>query len=101
MTAEYAEDLVDIERELWTNDAIFYKNNLAEDCILVFPDTGVITREIAVDAIRKENEEGRRWAEVEFNEIRSLRLTADVALLNYRVTARWEHEKSAITALAS
>jgi hypothetical protein len=98
---EFPEHLVNIERKLWTNDAAFYKDNLTEDCLLVFPETGVINRDLAVSAIQKENEEGRKWAEVDFDEIRGLRLTDDVALLSYRVKARWEHEKSAITALAS
>jgi hypothetical protein len=98
---EFTEHLIDIERKLWTNNAVFYKDNLTEDCLLVFPETGVITRDIAVDAILKENEEGRRWAEVHFDEIRRLRLADDIALLTYRVKAKWEHGKSAITALAS
>lgn len=98
---EFPEHLLNIERKLWTNDPAFYKDNLTEDCLLVFPETGVINRDLAVDAIRKENEEGRKWAEVDFDEMRRLRLTDEVALLSYRVTARWEHEKSAITALAS
>ena len=101
MSEEFPEHLVNIEKRLWTDDADFYKDNLSEDCLLVFPETGVISRDIAVEAIRKENEEGRRWAEVHFDEVRSLRLADDVALLTYRAIARWEHEKSAITALAS
>jgi len=80
--------LIDTERKLWANDAVFYKNNLAEDCLLVFPEAGVITRDVAVDPIRMENEEARRWAEVDFNEIRSLNLAHNVALMTYRVTAR-------------
>jgi hypothetical protein len=98
---EFPEHLVNIERNLWTNNAEFYDDNLTDDCLLVFPETGVINRDFAVDAIRKENEEGRKWAEVDFDEIRSLRPTDDVALLTYRVTARWEHEKASITTLAS
>jgi hypothetical protein len=101
MMSEFPTHLIDIERRLWTNDAQFYRDNLTEDCLLVFAETGVITREIAVDAIRKENEQGRRWAEVNFQEIRQLRLTDTVSLLNYRVTARWEHEESSVTLLAS
>jgi hypothetical protein len=93
--------LLSIERKLWTNDAVFYENNLSADCLLVFPETGIITRDIAVDAIRKENEEGRSWAEVHFGDIRSLRLADDAALLTYKVAARWEHERSMTTALAS
>ena len=101
MMSEFPTHLIDIERRLWTNDAAFYQDNLTEDCLLVFAETGVITREIAVDAIRKENEQGRRWAEVNFDEIRELRLTDAVSLLNYRVNARWEHEESSVTLLAS
>jgi hypothetical protein len=92
MKPELEKQLIEIERRLWTNDAAFYRNNLTEDCLLVFRETGTLTRDVAVDAIRKENQEGRRWAEVDFDEIRSLMLAGNVALLNYRVTARWAHE---------
>ena len=98
--AAVPDHLLTIERRLWTNDAVFYTENLTDDCLLV-PETGVITRDMAVDAIRKENEEGRRWGEVDFSDTRKLRLAEDAALLSYRVTARWEHETSATTALAS
>jgi hypothetical protein len=101
MNAEFPEHLAGIERTLWTNDAVFYKENLTDDCLLVFPETGVISRDVAVDAIRKENEEGRRWVDVDFSNVRNLRVSDDVALLIYRVAARWEHEKSGTTALAS
>jgi hypothetical protein len=101
MNAEFPEHLVGIERKLWTNDAVFYHDNLTEDCLLVFPETGVISRDVAVDAIRRENQQGRRWAEVEFDQIHTLRLAENAALLIYRVVARWEHEKSKTVALAS
>jgi len=94
-------DLLDIERKLWTNDAVFFKNNLLDEALLVFPETGVITRDVAVDAIMTENADGRRWAEVQFDDVYSKRLADDVHLLTYRVTARWEHEESKIVALAS
>ena len=56
MTLE--EQLIDIERRLWTNDAAFYKRNLVEDALLVFAETGVIGRDTAVDAILTENAQG-------------------------------------------
>jgi hypothetical protein len=98
---ELEKQLIDIERKLWTNDAVFYKNNLIEESLLVFPETGVITRGVAVDAILTENAEGRRWAEVQFDKVRSLRLADDAALLTYKIAARWEHEESKRSALAS
>jgi hypothetical protein len=98
---ELEKQLVNIERKLWSNDAVFYKHSLIEEALLVFPETGVITRDVAVDAILTENAEGRRWAEVEFDQVRSLQLAADIALFTYRVAARWQHEHSKSLALAS
>jgi hypothetical protein len=94
-------ELIEIERKLWTNDAAFYKSSFIDESLLVFPETGVITRDVAVDAILTENAEGRRWGEVEFTEVRILPLSVNVALLNYRVAARWEHEQSKSAAFAT
>jgi hypothetical protein len=98
---ELQNQLLDIETRLWTNDAVFYKNNLIEESLLVFPETGAITRDVAVDAILTENTQGRRWAEVQFDDVCDIRLADDAHLLTYRVIARWEHEESKIVALAS
>jgi hypothetical protein len=98
---ELEKQLIDIERRLWSNDAAFYKANLIDDALLVFAETGVIGRGTAVDAILTENAEGRRWAEVEFDEVRTLQLADEVALLTYRVVSRWEHQQSKNAALAS
>ena len=93
--------LLDIERRLWTNDAAFYEKNLIEEAVLIFPETGPISRADAVNAILAENAEARRWAEVEFHEVRSLRVSADAHLLIYRAAARWEHEMYKNSALCS
>jgi hypothetical protein len=71
---ELEKQLLEIERKLWTNDATFYKSHLIDESLLVFPETGVITRSIAVDAIFAENAQGLRWAEVQFDDVRSLQL---------------------------
>jgi len=93
--------LLDVEKRLWRNDAQLYHDNLLEEALLVFPETGVITRDVAVDAILAENADSRKWAEVGFEEVRGVRLTEDVALLTYRVTARWAQEDSEYLAVAS
>jgi hypothetical protein len=98
---EVRDQLLAIERRLWTNDAAFYEAHLTEDALLVFAETGAITRDVAVAEIRKENAEGRRWEHVEFSDVRCERIAADVALLTYRVSARWAHEASDSSALAS
>ena len=93
--------LLDVEKRLWRNDAQLYHDNLLEEALLVFPETGVIARDVAVDAILAENADSRKWAEVGFEEVRGVRLTEDVALLTYRVTARWAQEDSEYLAVAS
>jgi hypothetical protein len=95
------QQLMDIERTLWSNNALFYTDHLIEEALLVFRETGVITRDVAVEAILAEHAEGRRWAEVQFDDVRSVQLTEEVTVLTYRVAARWEHEASKRSALAS
>ena len=95
------EELVSLERELWRNDPVIYGATVIPEVALVFPETGMISRDQAVAAIEQENAEGRRWAEVSFSDIHVLPLVDDAVLLHYRVTARWEHEVSPIVALAS
>ena len=94
-------ELTSIERKLWRNDAALYKDSLTEEALLVFAETGVITRDVAVDAIRKENAEGRRWADVRFDDVRTLGLGEDAALLTYKATARWEGEAEQMIALCT
>lgn len=95
------DELLAIERVLWTNDAVRYRERLTPDALLVFPETGPISRDFAVRAIETENAEGRRWTDVTFDEARFLVLGDDIALLHYRAVARWEGETTPIEVLAS
>ncbi len=95
------EQLLSLEKRLWTNDPAIYESTLVPEAALVFAETGLISRERAVDAIRQENAEQRRWAEVTFSDVHVSRLVDDAVLLHYRVRARWEHEDAPIVALAS
>jgi hypothetical protein len=51
---ELREQLLSIERRLWTNDAAFCEASLAREAHLVFAETGVITRDVAVVEIYAE-----------------------------------------------
>jgi hypothetical protein len=95
------EDLTAIERELWRNDAELYGYYLDENALLLFPETGVITRSRALEAIREENAQERRWAEVTFWEVRTIEVTDCTALLIYTAVARWEHENASTRVFAS
>ncbi len=59
------EELLRIERSLWTNDAAIYEATYAPDAILIFPEVGRIGLEHALEAIRAENAAGRHWAEAD------------------------------------
>jgi hypothetical protein len=94
-------DLYQIERSLWTNNPTVYHDSLREDALLVFQETGVVTRDTAVAAIREENRENRRWAEVRFSDQRVLSPTRDTCVLIYRATARWNYDQNPINVLCS
>jgi len=98
---QLAPQLIDIEQKLWTNDPVLYRNSFIEEALLIFPETGMITRDAAIDAILMENVENRRWAEVQFSAVRSLRLADNVILLTYKAAARWAHEESPNLVFAS
>jgi hypothetical protein len=94
-------DLYKIERALWTNDPKIYHDSLRPDALLLFQETGLITRDTAVAAIRQENRENRRWAEVKFSDQRILSPTQDTRVLIYEAAARWNYEQDTITLLCS
>jgi len=71
------DDLVRIERSLWTNDADLYEKTYLAEAVLIFPVVGMIGRDTAVSAIREENAQGRHWAEVRFEDVATLALAAD------------------------
>jgi hypothetical protein len=93
--------LLQIEEQLWKNDAALYQHHLLPDALLILPETGAISRNDALRAIREENAEGRRWAEVRIDSAHSVPMTKEVALLTYRVAARWEHEDALTLAVAT
>ncbi|HKD43749.1 MAG TPA: DUF4440 domain-containing protein [Myxococcaceae bacterium] len=88
------EELMRIERSLWTNNAAIYEATYSRDAILIFPEVGRIGLEHALEAIRTENAAGRHWAEVEFAGISVTRIASDMELLTYEASERWNDEKN-------
>ncbi|MGH3083059.1 MAG: DUF4440 domain-containing protein [Gaiellaceae bacterium] len=87
------DELVAIERALWSNNPEIYHDTYAPDAVLIFPVVGRLDRDTAVAAIRKENSQGRAWAEVHFGDLQARWISRDqVALLAYVATARWNDE---------
>ena len=96
-----SDELVTIERTLWTNDRQIYDERLEDDAVLVFPETGVMRKAAALEGIAQENRAGRKWAEVAFADVEAVAVTSDAALLTYRADARWEHESTIRSVLAT
>ena len=95
------DELVTIERTLWTNDRQIYEARLGDAAVLVFPETGVMRKAAALEGIEQENRAGRRWADVALADVEAVAVTPDAALLTYRADARWEHESTIRSVLAT
>ena len=95
------EELLKIEKGLWTNNADLYKDSLVPEALLVFAETGVIDRETAVNAIMQENKTGRKWAEAAFEDVKLLKIDSDTAILNYTSKSRWANDEKINKALAT
>lgn len=73
-----------LEQEYWTSDADYYRQRLADDCLLVLPSVGVQRKEQAVASIAA----APRWAHCELLERQAVWPRPDVGVLSYRVVAR-------------
>jgi len=76
--------LADLERQFWRGDAEFYRDNLTDDAVMVFPDpVGIMDRDATVAAIAG----GARWQDVALEDVRVITIADDVAILVYRAVA--------------
>lgn len=92
------EMLLSLEEQFWKGDRAFYENNLTGEALMVFADpVGVLAREATIASIG----EGARWADVQFDDVRALSLTPDVAIITYRATARRHGDSSEYHARAT
>lgn len=84
MTLE--EDLLALEERFWLEGtAGFYRDHLAPDAVMVFPEPfGILDEEAIVASVGDEP----NWAEVSLGEVKAVRLGAAAALLAYRAEAR-------------
>jgi hypothetical protein len=59
------ETLVRIEHSFWTSGADFYRANLSEDCRMIVPGVGAMSREAAIEGVAG----GERWDDVEISDV--------------------------------
>lgn len=85
------EDLLAIERQLWTGQADTYRTNLDERCLVAFTEmAGAFTRDQVAGTV----EGGPRWRDVDLHVEGLVQPTPDVALVTYHASAaRGESER--------
>ncbi len=89
--------LVRLEERFWRADARFYRENLSENCLMILPGVGVLSREAAIEGI----ENGPRWAAVDITEARITELAHGAMVLTYRALATREGRGVPYEALVS
>jgi hypothetical protein len=77
-------ELFELEKNFWTGDAQFYRQHLADDCMVVFAEmSGVKSKEEIASMIK----EGQRWQKLDIKERGLVELADDVAILSYKASA--------------
>jgi len=80
-----SDDLYEIERHFWTGDAQFYRQNLAEKCMVVFAEmSGLKRREEVASMIT----DPQRWQDLKLEDRNVLELADEAVLLSYRASAK-------------
>jgi hypothetical protein len=78
-------DLLALEKQFWSGDAAFYRQNLDDECLTVFTEmAGVQTKEEVAGMVAKDS---RRWQDLTIDEKGLVEPTRDVAILSYEARA--------------
>jgi hypothetical protein len=78
------DELLKIERELWSGGPESYQRHLDEDCLVAFAETaGVSSRDEVAASVKS----GPRWRDLKIDVEGVLALSNDVVILTYRASA--------------
>lgn len=92
------DDLLALERRLWTEGPAAYHENLDPECLVAFTGhAGVMPREQIAGSVG----DGPRWRDLEIEPQGLVQPTGDVALLTYRARAVRGSEGETYRALVS
>jgi hypothetical protein len=79
------DDLYEIEKNFWTGDAQYYRQNLAEKCMVVFTEmAGLKNREEVAAMIT----DPQRWQDLKLKDRNVVELADGAVLLSYRASAK-------------
>ena len=82
--AEFPKDLLALEKQFWTGDEAFYRENVDRSCLVAFAEmAGVMGNDEIAATVR----DGNRWTQLELLARGFLQPTPDVALLTYEAKA--------------
>ncbi len=82
--AAIPKELLAIERQFWTGDENFYRENVDKTCLIAFTEmTGVMKNSDIAETVGA----GNRWNRLEIEERGFLQPAGDVALLTYEARA--------------
>jgi hypothetical protein len=82
-TMNLQDDLLTMERKLWSGGQAAYRGTLDDDCLIAFTEMAGVTSR---DSIAKQAD-ANRWHGLDIEVEGFLQPTADVALLTYHATA--------------
>ena len=78
------QELVELERRFWTEGPDFYRNNLAEECLVAFEEmSGLMKKEQIAETVQES-----RWKELEISAKGLVEPSRDVAILCYEASAK-------------
>jgi hypothetical protein len=98
MEMNLQDTLFTLEEQFWKSDVDFYRDNLADAAVMVFPDpTGVLIKDEIFDTLTRHP----RWANVQLEEHRVVQLDDGAAVVTYKATAQREGELTRYIARAS
>jgi hypothetical protein len=90
--------LFDLEEQFWKGGSAFYRRNLADAAVMIFPDpSGVMIK----DEICSSIEDSPRWEDVQLEEHRVMELDDNAVVVSYKATATREGEILPYVARAS
>jgi len=79
------EKLLALERLLWQSKAEVCRKHVLEDAVIYMNSDAPITRDDMVARIRQMDIKGKRWSNVELDDMEFLPLDDNAAILTYRV----------------
>lgn len=83
MGVELTGELTRLEKGFWTEGVDYYRDHLADECRMVFPEMGALSRTEAMQGLQ----DGPRWQGVKMTDLRTERPSDGTAVLTYRAQA--------------